>query len=169
MKPDYKNWVPKGMVYGLAGGTLAAFAAFLILGATGIILHGTPRLVCGIVFGIGTLVLLFFTVWMGALHKTFDYNGKRKLAKTIIDGTARMSGHPVRKRAVKRCRQRLLQHNAMISLKNCRTVWIRSSGRKGLICPAVNSSVWRWQELNHRRNSSLNHHKYRRQHTAEQI
>ena len=72
MKPDYKNWVPKGMVYGLAGGTLAAFAAFLILGATGIILHGTPRLVCGIIFGIGTLVLLFFTVWMGALHKTFD-------------------------------------------------------------------------------------------------
>ena len=39
--------------------------------------HGTPRLVCGIVLGIGTLVLLFFTVWMGALHKTFDYNGKR--------------------------------------------------------------------------------------------
>ena len=89
MKPDYKNWVPKGMVYGLAGGTLAAFAAFLILGATGIILHGTPRLVCGIIFGIGTLVLLFFALWMGALHATFDYNGKRKLAKTIIDGTAK--------------------------------------------------------------------------------
>lgn len=89
MKPDYKNWVPKSMVYGLAGGTLAAFATFLILGATGIILYGTPRLVCGIIFGIGTLVLLFFTVWMGALHKTFDYNGKRKLAKTIIDGTAK--------------------------------------------------------------------------------
>jgi hypothetical protein len=89
MKPGYKNWVPKGMVYGLAGGTLATFAAFLILGATGIILHGTPRLVCGIIFGIGTLVLLFFAVWMGALHKTFDYNGKRKLAKTIIDGTAK--------------------------------------------------------------------------------
>ena len=88
MKPDYKNWVPKGMVYGLAGGTIAAFAAFLLLGATGTIFHGTPRLVCGIIFGIGTLVLLFFTVWMGALHRTFDYNGKRKLAKTIIDGTA---------------------------------------------------------------------------------
>ena len=24
MKPDYKNWVPKGMVYGLAGGTIPA-------------------------------------------------------------------------------------------------------------------------------------------------
>lgn len=88
MKPDYKNWVPKSMVYGLAGGTLAVFVLFLLFGATGKILQGTPRLICGIIFGIGTLVLLFFTVWMTALHRTFDYNGKRKLAKTIIDGTA---------------------------------------------------------------------------------
>ncbi len=89
MKADYKNWVPKSMVYGLAGGTLAAFVLFLLFGATGMILQGTPKLICGIIFGIGTLVLLFFTVWMGALHRTFDYNGKRKLAKTIIDGTAK--------------------------------------------------------------------------------
>ncbi|MBE6130042.1 MAG: class I SAM-dependent methyltransferase [Erysipelotrichaceae bacterium] len=88
MKPDYKNWVPKSMVYGLAGGTLAAFVLFLFFGATDTILQGTPRLICGIVLGTGTLVLLFFAVWMGALHRTFDYNGKRKLAKTIIDGTA---------------------------------------------------------------------------------
>ena len=89
MKPDYKNWVPKSMVYGLAGGTVIAFLAFMLLGATGTIFHGTPRLVCGIVLGIGTFVLLFFTVWMGALHRTFDYKGKRKLSKTIIDGTAK--------------------------------------------------------------------------------
>ncbi len=89
MKPAYKNWVPKSMVYGLAGGTLAACVMFILLGATGAIFHGTPRLICGIVFGIGTLVLLFFTLWMGALHRIFDYNGKRKLARTIIDGTAR--------------------------------------------------------------------------------
>ena len=86
MKPDYKNWVPKSMVCGLAGGTLAAFVLFLLSVS---ILHGTPRLVCGIVFGIGTLVFLFFTVWMSVLHRTFDYNGKRKLSKTIIDGTAK--------------------------------------------------------------------------------
>ena len=88
MKPDYKNWVPKSMVYGLAGGTLIALILFLLLGATGAVLQGTLRLICGIVFGIGALVLLFFTVWMTALHRTFDYNGKRKLAKTIIEGTA---------------------------------------------------------------------------------
>ena len=89
MKPDYKNWVPKSMLYELAGGALAVFILFLLFGASGTILHGTPRLICGIVFGIGTLVLLFFTVWMGALHRAFDYNGKRKLAKTIIEGTAK--------------------------------------------------------------------------------
>ena len=89
MKPDYKNWVPKSMVYGLAGGTVIAFLAFMLLGATGAVFHGTPRLVCGIVLGIGTLVLLFVTVWMSALHRTFDYKGKRKLSKTIIDGTAK--------------------------------------------------------------------------------
>ncbi|MBQ6215241.1 MAG: hypothetical protein IJJ67_07475 [Oscillospiraceae bacterium] len=45
MKPDYQNWVPKSMVYGLAGGTIVAFAAFLLLGATGAVLQGTARLV----------------------------------------------------------------------------------------------------------------------------
>ena len=94
MKPDYKNWVPKSMVYGLAGGTLAAFVLFLLLGATGAILQETPRLICGIIFGIATLVLLFYTVWMAALHRTFDYNGKRKLAKTIIEGTAKYVSLP---------------------------------------------------------------------------
>ena len=88
MKPDYKNWVPKSMVAGLAAGTALVFVLFLLLGAAGLILHGTPRLICGIVFGLGTLVLLFFTVWMAVLYRTFDYNGKRKLAKTIIDGIA---------------------------------------------------------------------------------
>ncbi|MBR3436180.1 MAG: class I SAM-dependent methyltransferase [Lachnospiraceae bacterium] len=31
---------------------------------------------------------------MAALHRTFDYNGKRKLAKTIIEGTARYVSLP---------------------------------------------------------------------------
>ena len=88
MKPDYKNWVPESMVYGLAGGALAVFVLFIAFGATGAVLQGIQRLICGIVFGIGTLVLLFFALWMGALNRMFDYNGKRKLAKTIIDGIA---------------------------------------------------------------------------------
>ncbi len=88
MKPDYKNWVPKGMVTGLAAATAAVCVLFVLFGATDWILHGTVRIICAIVLGIGALVLLLFTVWMGALYRTFDYNGKRKLSKTIIEGVA---------------------------------------------------------------------------------
>ncbi len=88
MKPDYKNWVPKGMVGGFVAGTALALVLFVLFGATGLILHGTARLVCAIVLGLGTLVLLCMSVWMGALYRTFDYNGKRKLAKTIVEGVA---------------------------------------------------------------------------------
>ncbi len=88
MKPDYKNWVPKGMVNGFWGGTALAFTLFLLLGATGWILRGTPRLICALVFGIGTLVLSGASVWMTVMHRTFDYNGKRRLSKTIVDGVA---------------------------------------------------------------------------------
>ena len=43
MKPDYKNWVPKGMVNGLIAGTLAACALSVLFGATDRILHGAAR------------------------------------------------------------------------------------------------------------------------------
>jgi len=88
MKPDYKNWVPKGMVAGLWAGTALALVLFLGLGATPLLLHGTARKICAIVLGAGTLALGFFATVMTALHRTFDYNGKRKLSKTIIEGTA---------------------------------------------------------------------------------
>lgn len=88
MKPDYKNWVPESLLKGLFAGTVLTFILFLLFGATGLILHGTARLICAVILGIGTIVLLFFTVWMTVLYRTFDYKGKRKLAKTIVERTA---------------------------------------------------------------------------------
>lgn len=89
MKPDYQNWVPKPMVTGVWIGTAIALVLFILFGATGLILHGTARLVCALVLGIGMLALLFFSVWMTLLYKAFDYSCKRKMAKAIIDGTAK--------------------------------------------------------------------------------
>ena len=43
MKPDYKNRVPKSMVYGLASGTVIAFPAFMLSCVTGMIFHGTQK------------------------------------------------------------------------------------------------------------------------------
>ena len=86
-KPDYKNWVPKSMVVGLGAASAASAGLSVLLGSTNV-LKGRPRQIAAAAFGLATPVLLFYTGWMGALHRTFDYNGKRKLAKTIIEGTA---------------------------------------------------------------------------------
>ena len=71
-KPDYKNWVPKSMVAGLGAATAAAGLLFALFGANKKILTGTPRILCAIVFGLAAPVLLFFTLWMAILHRTFD-------------------------------------------------------------------------------------------------
>ena len=88
-KPDYKNWVPKSMVIGLGAATAASASLSVLFGSTESILKGRPRQIAAAAFGAATPVLLFYTGWMGALHRTFDYNGTRKLSKTIIDGTAK--------------------------------------------------------------------------------
>ncbi len=85
MKPDYKNWVPQIMVNGLFAG---AVLAILLFAGSMAFLTGEVRIICAVVLGIGALVLLFFAVWMWALNKTFDYRGKRKLSKAIVEGTA---------------------------------------------------------------------------------
>ena len=87
-KPDYKNWVPKSMVVGLGAASAASAGLSVLFGSTNV-LKGRPRQIAAAAFGLATPVLLFYTGWMGALHRTFDYNGKRKLAKTIIEGTAK--------------------------------------------------------------------------------
>ena len=87
MKPDYKNWMPKGMV--LSG--MAITALFLLLsvifGLTDIT-GGRLKTVLFIVFLIGTIVGLCVSVWMVFLYRVFSYDGKRQMSKQIIEGTA---------------------------------------------------------------------------------
>lgn len=88
MKPDYKNWMPKGMIWTGA----AAFALFLILwivlGCTGLV-SGSAKTVLFVVFLVLTLIALCVTVWMLLLYCKFSYNGKRQMSKSIIEGIAK--------------------------------------------------------------------------------
>ena len=88
MKPDYRNWVPEWMVIAPAIGTVVCLALFILLGMTDVVLSGTARTVCAIVFGILTVFLLVTAVWLGVLYRIFDYNGTRRLSATIIEGIA---------------------------------------------------------------------------------
>lgn len=88
IKADYKNWVPKRLLLAKIGESLVSFILFIVFGASDLVLQGKPRLICGIILGLVCLILLFITVWLSILYKTFDYKGKRKLAKVMIEGTA---------------------------------------------------------------------------------
>ena len=52
MKPDYKNWIPKGMLFSLVAGTALSFALLLIFGVFGTGVSGKLRIALGVVFGI---------------------------------------------------------------------------------------------------------------------
>ena len=56
MKPDYKNWIPKGMLFSLIAGTVLSFALLLVFGIFGIGVGGKLRVVLGVVFGIAFVV-----------------------------------------------------------------------------------------------------------------
>ena len=89
MKPDYKNWIPKGMLVSLIAGTVLSLALLLVFGVFGIGVGGKLRIVLGVVFGIAFVVCAKYTEWCVYAYRSFSYDGERKLSKQIIDGTAK--------------------------------------------------------------------------------
>ncbi len=87
MKPDYKNWMPKGMVLSGFAATAVFLILFIVFGLTGII-SGTLKTVLFIVFLAGTIIGLCVSVWMILLYRAFSYNGKRQMSRKIIEGIA---------------------------------------------------------------------------------
>ena len=87
MKPDYKNWLPKGMVLSAVLITALCLILFILFGLTGLV-SGTLKTVLFIVFLLGTLAGLGVSVWMILMYRAFSYNGTRQMSKQIIQGIA---------------------------------------------------------------------------------
>ncbi len=87
MKPDYKNWMPKGMVLSGVGITAALLAASLVFGLTDAA-GGRLKTVLSVVFLIGTIIGLCVSVWMILMYRAFSYNGRRQMSRQIIEGIA---------------------------------------------------------------------------------
>ena len=88
MKPDYKNWMPKGMIYTAVAGTALFLILFIIFGVSGILNSGALKTVLFIVFLLGTLAGICVSAWMILMYRAFSYNGKRQMSKQIIEGIA---------------------------------------------------------------------------------
>jgi len=78
MKANYKNWMPKGMIWSFAAGTAVALALTLVIGV------GWLKILLLIL----TLVLAGVTVWTVLMYRAFSYDGKRQMSRQIIDGVA---------------------------------------------------------------------------------
>ncbi len=87
VKPDYKNWLPKGMVLTAAGATAVFLLLFIVFGLTGIV-SGALKTVLFILFLTGTVVGLCVSLWMILMYRAFSYNGKRQMSRQIIEGIA---------------------------------------------------------------------------------
>ena len=68
MKPDYKNWMPKGMVLTSVVATDVFLLLLLVFGCTGVA-SGALKTVLLIVFLIGTVVGLIASVWMALMYR----------------------------------------------------------------------------------------------------
>ncbi len=88
MKPDYKNWMPKGMIYTALAGTAFFLILFIIFGVSGILKPGVLKTVLFILLLLGTIVGIFSSVWMILMYRAFSYNGKRQMSRQIIEGIA---------------------------------------------------------------------------------
>ena len=78
MSADYKNWMPKGMIWSFAAGTVVALALTLIVGMNWL----------KILLLILTFILAVMTVWTILMYRAFSYDGKRQMSRQIIDGVA---------------------------------------------------------------------------------
>ena len=87
MKPNYKNWMPKGMVLSGFGATIVLFLLFLFF-TYAYPFTGTLRTVLMVLFLLATIAGLGGSIWMLTLYRAFSYDGKRQLSRQVIQGIA---------------------------------------------------------------------------------
>ena len=85
MKPDYKNWIPKWM---LTAGIIGVALSLILLVLFALVLHGVAKIVLCVIFAIAAVLMCVYLAWSVFAYNAFSYDGKRKVSKRIIDGTA---------------------------------------------------------------------------------
>ena len=87
MYPNYKNWMPKGMIYAAAGGTGAFLALYVAVRLSGQASAEWRTALLSIALA-GFAVGAVSTIWMTLMYRTFSYDGKRQLSRRIIEEIA---------------------------------------------------------------------------------
>ena len=86
MKPAYKNWMPKGMVWSFAAAAIGCGLVTAILAFA--MPAGALKTALVVVFAALTALFIGVTMWSVLLYRAFSYDGKRQLSRQIIEGIA---------------------------------------------------------------------------------
>ena len=89
MKPDYKNWVPRGLLFLLGGMAAVCLALCIVFGMAGVATEGGLRIALGVLFGAAFLLFAVLAGIFVNMYCAFSYNGKRKISKRVIEGIAK--------------------------------------------------------------------------------
>lgn len=88
MKPDYKNWVPRGLLFLLGGMAIICLAVCAVFGIAGVATEGGLRIALGVLFGAAFLLFAVLTGIFANMYCAFSYNGKKQVSKRVIEGIA---------------------------------------------------------------------------------
>ena len=80
MKANYKNWIPKGMLWSILVGSVLASVVMVY------VLTMTENIWLEVLFVTVFVVSLIALAWCIYAYNAFDYNGNIRLSKKIIDG-----------------------------------------------------------------------------------
>ena len=94
MKPDYKNWMPKGMVLGTAAAAAGCLGLAAVSGCSGLIKNKTGKAVTTGALLLSGAAAGEVAIWMWSLYRAFSYNGKRQMSRQIIEGIASLIALP---------------------------------------------------------------------------
>ncbi len=93
-EPDYRNWVPNGMIAGFCAGIGALAIGSLVTKTIAKTNESTVAKAASVILGVGAVGLGAATVWLYYSHEKYSYKGERKLSKQIIEGTAKLVNIP---------------------------------------------------------------------------
>ena len=85
MKTNYKNWIPREMIAGIA---TAALLSLILLYLDILLLEGVLMVILAIVLATFIIFCIVMLSWCIYGYRAFSYNGKRQLSRQIIEGVA---------------------------------------------------------------------------------
>lgn len=89
MKPNYKNWIPKGRVLRCLIGTVVSLVAAVTFGTIGFTQWKIWAIVLFVISALAAFSLALVSAFMLNMHNAFSYDGSRQLSRIIIDGVAK--------------------------------------------------------------------------------